>query len=330
MSTLITGISDFIGFHLSRKLLAKGEHVIGVDSQTSHSLSAPQVELNNRRLSELQTSANANHLSLVNADLLQAESIQSVIASHQPTTVIHLVDHTNNSGSAQHIISSTINLLEACRANDIKHCIINSSQAVYFPHQHSNMSVHELTEHPHNLKAAIARSCELIAHSYSQQHQLPCTIVRLFDVYGKGAGSDNLITQLHQKILDGESIDIRSFVGHQFDFTYVDDICKTLLRLLEHPAKPNPDWKLDEEYLDSSYAPWRVYNSGTGLGTDIHSLIATLENVMAQKADISPLPTSSDGQASFKHIADNTELLRDTGYQPRTTLLDGLKQMMSD
>lgn len=327
MSTLITGVSGFIGFNLCRKLLAKGESLVGLHSPKDFRESPEQEKIANQRIDKLQSSANANHIAILPNDLQGAESIQQVMVEHRPTTVIHLPNIENSPTESQQAIAATINVLEACRLNEVRHCIMNSSHAVYFPHQHSNMSVRELTEHPRNLKAATARACELLTHSYSQQYQLPCTIVRLFNVYGPQADSINFVTQLWDKIQRGQRIDINDYLGHEFDFTYIEDVCNTFVRLLEHPAKPNPDWILDEEYLDSSDAPWRIYNSGTGTGTNILALIATLEEILGKKAILDTYDNARTA-VQFKQIADNTELLRDTGFQPRTSLYSGLKSML--
>ena len=321
MSTVITGISGFVGFHLSKRLLARGEQVIGIQCETNLQSNAKA------RVDELKHSANANHLTLIEADLSELTPVNDIMSAHQPVTVIHLSQYQNNVATAQKSVSHTMNLLEACRLNQVQHCILNSSHAVYFPHQHSAMSVHELTEHPRNLQGATARANELFAHSMSLEHQLPCTIVRLFNTYGEGADDDSLVQMLWNKVQAENEIDITPYLGHEFDFTYIDDVCNCLIRLLEHPAKPDPDWELDEDHLNSSDAPWRIYNIGTGNGTDILGLIELLEVILGKKAKLTQSDKVAATQSNYKQIADTTELLQETAYQPRTSLKEGLQRI---
>ncbi|UAA37660.1 NAD-dependent epimerase/dehydratase family protein [Paraneptunicella aestuarii] len=330
MSTVITDISSLVGFHLCKRLLAKGENVIGVYSGENASGSeSNRSNKSSYRINALRNSANAHHLQLHELDLLQTSPIEAVLAQHQPATVIHLSEFSNSIHNAQQVLCKTMNVLHACHQNQIQHCILNSSSDVYLPHLHNSMSVHELAEHPHSIVGATARSNELFAHSISHTHQLPCTIVRLFEVYGEEADSSNLVQRFWDLIQRGEDVNISTYLGVEFDFTYVDDVCNTLLRLMEHPAKPDPEWLPDDEHLNSSDAPWRIYNSGTGVGTDVLGLVELLEVVLEKKASIK---ASSEVQTvkteiPFKQLADNTELLQETGYQPRTTLREGLANM---
>lgn len=330
MSTVITDISSLIGFHLCKRLLAKGENVIGIFPNEN----APDINSNSSnkrtyRINELRNSANAHHLQLHELDLLQTAPVQEVFTEHQPSTVIHLSEFQSNIQAAQHTLCKTMNVLQACHQSQVQHCILNSSSDVYLPHQHNSMSVHELTEHPQSIVGATARSNELFAHSMSHTHQLPCTVVRLFEIYGEDADNSNLVQRFWDLIEQGEDVNITPYLGIEFDFTYVDDICNTLLRLMEHPAKPDPEWLPDDEHLNSSDAPWRIYNSGTGVGTDVLGLVELLEVVLEKKANIkaSSKEQTMRTEIQFKQLADNTELLQETGYQPRTSLKEGLANM---
>lgn len=315
MSTLITNVSRFLGSHLCHRLLAKGENVIGLYDTDA-------------RLSTLQHAANAHHLTLIKVDLNNLHEVQNILAQYQPDTVFHFSRFCHDPLACPDVLSQTTHILEACRQAAVKHCILNSSHAVYLPHQYSAMASNELTEHPQNLKAATARACEMLAHGYSAQHRLPCTLVRLFEVYGKGAHKDDITMQLLEKVKQNDAIDVSSYCQDKMDFTYVDDVCNALLRLREHPAKPNPHWNVEEECIDSSHAPWRIYNIGTGAGTDVATLAQTIADIYGTKAHI--IADQLQADATYKQVADVSELVRETGYQPRTTLRDGLKQMLID
>ncbi|MCY7295575.1 NAD-dependent epimerase/dehydratase family protein [Alteromonas sp. a30] len=313
MSTLITDISSFVGFNLCRKLLSKGENVIGLYA-------------NPARIETLTNSANAHHLTLINVALNDEQNLQQIVHEYRPSTLFHFSDFGRVSAQAASALSHLMTVLEACKNSSVTHCLLNSSNAVYLPHQYSTMASNELSEHPQNLAAATARSCELLSHAYSFQYALPCTVVRFFEVYGNAADEDNLVHSLWQKVAQHQSIDLNDYPIDLLDFTYIDDVCNALLRLQEHPAKPNPDWQLDEDFMDSSTAPWRIYNIGTGVGTPVLSLLEMIAEVQGQPLHFTTQQTAT---APFRRIADVKPLLRETGYQPRTSLYAGLRQMLA-
>lgn len=314
MSTLITNVCHFLGAHLCHRLLSKGESVIGLYHTDA-------------QLSTFEHAANAHHLTLIKVDLNNIAQVSEAFAKTQPSTVFHFNHFDSSPAHCASALAQTTNVLEASQQTGVKHCLLNSSHAVYLPHQYSAMSVSELTEHPQSLQGATARACEMLAHSYSQEHKLPCTLVRLFEVYGNGADANSLVMQLLEKIKQNDAIDVSSYCQDEMDFTYVDDVCNALLRLQEHPAKANPFWASEGEPVDSSSAPWRLYNIGTGIGTDVSALVQTLAEVCGEKAHV--IADQLHSETKQKQIADVNELVRETAYQPRTLLKDGLKQMLT-
>lgn len=322
MRVLVTGVSGYIAYHVCKQLLARGDQVIGVDSERN----IKQSTRNKERIQWLLGCANANHFTLVTADLVETHYLNEVLGDSQADAVIHIQDFRDNIKNAKSLFSGLINLLELSKEIGIKHFIYTSSSQVYYPHSKVAMSANELTDHPRNLMASVAKSCELLTHSYSQQYNLPCTGLRLFEVYGPNHDSDNFLQQLLTRIIDDEPMNLTGLSAKSLDFTYIDDVTNCIIRVLEHVAKPALKWSLSQRHLDSSESPWRIFNVGTGVATNIKTVAEMAEKLLDKKAQIVFSKESNEGELV---VSNNEPILKELGFKPRTKLETGLATMVN-
>jgi len=219
-----------------------------------------------------------------------------------------------------------INVLEGCRQHHIKHLVYASSSSVYGANETVPFSVHDNVDHPVSLYAASKKANELMAHSYSHLYGLPTTGLRFFTVYGPWGRPDMAPILFTRAILAGEAIQIFNHGNMQRDFTYIDDIVEGVLRVLDQPARANPDWSGKHPDPASSKAPWRIYNIGNASPAELMVFIQAIEAALGMKARKNFMPmqpgdvpvTSADVQA----------LMDDVGFRPDTPLNKGVQRFV--
>jgi UDP-glucuronate 4-epimerase len=183
-------------------------------------------------------------------------------------------------------------------------------------------SVHHNVDHPLSLYAASKKSNELMAHTYSHLYNLPTTGLRFFTVYGPWGRPDMALFKFTKAILAGEKIPVFNYGKHRRDFTYIDDIVEGVIRVLDQPARPKPNWSGAEPDAGSSMAPWSVYNIGNNRPVELMDYIAALEMALGKKAEIEMLPLQpGDLPETWANIDD---LLEHFNYQPRVSFEQGL------
>lgn len=320
---LVTGASGFIGYHLCKKLLAEGRHVVGLDNMNDYY----DIRLKQARLAQLEENPN---FTFVKADLANRAAIEEIFAKYDFEVVVNLAAQAGVRYSLTHPhvymesnITGFLHILEGCRhAKNLKHLVYASSSSVYGANTTMPFSVHHNVDHPVSLYAASKKSNELMAHSYSHLYGLPTTGLRFFTVYGPWGRPDMALFLFTKAILEGKPIQVFNHGKMQRDFTYVQDIVEGVARVMDNPAAPNANWSGDAPDSATSKAPYRIYNIGNNQPVELMTMIETLEDALGKKAEKEMLPMQDgDVPATF---ADVDALVADVGFAPNTPLKEGI------
>ncbi len=324
---LITGTAGFIGSALALRLLERGDTIIGIDNHNDYYDPA----LKEARLSRHAHHQNYTHLRI---DLADREAIKACFETHRPQRVVNLAAQAGVRYSIENplaYIDSNIlgfaQILEGCRHNGIEHLVYASSSSVYGANTTMPFSVHHNVDHPLSLYAASKKSNELMAHTYSHLYNLPTTGLRFFTVYGPWGRPDMALFKFTKAILAGEKIPVFNYGKHRRDFTYIDDIVEGVIRVLDQPAKPNPNWSGAEPDSGTSLAPWRVYNIGNNSPVELMDYIAALEKGLGKKADMDMLPLQPGDVPDT--YADVTDLVEQIHYKPATPVDQGIANFVA-
>lgn len=322
---LVTGSAGFIGAHLSRRLLAEGFQVIGLDNINDYY----DPQLKEDRLAELTN----DKFTFVKTDLEDLETINETFKNHKPEIVINLAAQAGVRYSLKNphaYINSNVvgftNILEACRHNKVEHLIYASSSSVYGANESKPFSTSDNIDHPLSLYAATKKSNELFAHTYSHLYGLPTTGLRFFTVYGPWGRPDMALFLFTKAIVNNEPIDVFNHGDMMRDFTYVDDIVESITRLTKRPAQPNPEWSGTNPDPGSSYAPYKVYNIGNNSPVRLMDFIEAIENKLGRTAKKNFLPLQAgDVPETYANVED---LFRDIDFQPKTTIQEGVNKFI--
>lgn len=326
MKILVTGAAGFIGSALSKRLLERGDEVVGIDNLNDYY----DVNLKLARLARLQDFGRFKFIKLEIAD---RASVEALFGNEQPQRVMHLAAQAGVRYSLTHPhayidanIVGFMNILEGCRHNRVEHLAYASSSSVYGANTSMPFSVHDNVDHPVSLYAASKKANELMAHTYSHLYQLPTTGLRFFTVYGPWGRPDMSLFMFTRNILEGKPIDVFNYGNHQRDFTYIDDIVEGVIRVIDKPAQGNLDWSGDKPDPGTSLAPYRVYNIGNNNPVHLLTFIETLEKCLGLEAIKNFLPLQLGDVPNT--YADVTDLVADLGYKPSTSLQFGISQFV--
>jgi UDP-glucuronate 4-epimerase len=326
MTYLITGAAGFIGFYLSKRLLAQGKSVVGIDNLSDYY----DVNLKKTRLRELEGDPGFAFYKL---DLTDRGGVENLFSENKFDYVVNLAAQagvryslTNPHAYIDSNIVGFLNILEGCRHNDIKHLVFASSSSVYGANTKMPFSVHHNVDHPVSLYAATKKSNELMAHTYSSLYKLPCTGIRFFTVYGPLGRPDMALFLFTRAILENKPIDVYNHGKMKRDFTYIDDIVESVVRLIDKVPEPNPAWSGDDPDSATSYAPYRLYNIGNNNPVELMKFIGVLEDCLGKKAKKNLLPMQpGDVPETF---ADVTDLAEDVGFKPATPIEEGIRKFV--
>ena len=322
MKVLVTGAAGFIGMHVAQRLLARGDSVVGVDILNDYYNPA-------LKLARLDVLKPLSGFRFVKADIAERMTMEDLFAAEKFDAVINLAAQAgvryslkNPHAYVQSNLVGFANLLEGCRHNGVRHFVFASSSSVYGANTHMPFSVHDNVDHPVSLYAASKKANELMAHSYSHLYGLPVTGLRYFTVYGPWGRPDMSPWLFTSAILEGRPIDVFNHGQIMRDFTYIDDIADGTVKVLDRIPQPNPAF--DHEHPDpaQSHAPYRVYNIGNHTPVKLMDFIATIEGALGREAQKNFLPMQAgDVVATYADVAD---LIRDTGFEPKTPLAEGI------
>lgn len=322
MKILVTGAAGFIGFHVSRHLLDRGDEVVGIDNLNSYY----DPSLKTSRLDILQDHDKFRFIKLDLADrdgmeeLFQVEKFQRVVNLAAQAGVRYSLE--NPHAYVDSNIVGFLHILEGCRKEHVEHLVYASSSSVYGANETMPFSVHDNVDHPLSLYAASKKSNELMAHVYSHLYAVPATGLRFFTVYGPWGRPDMALFLFTKAILEGKPIKVFNYGKHRRDFTYIDDIVEGVIRTLDHVAVTNPDWSGLKPDPGSSRAPWRVCNIGNNKPVELMDYIAALEQALGRTAEKEFLPLQPGDVPDT--YADVTQLVADVNYRPDTPVEEGI------
>ena len=315
---LVTGAAGFIGFHVARRLLAEGRGVVGLDNLNDYYDPA----LKRARLDELRREQG---FTFEQIDLADRPSVERLFAKHRFPSVVHLaaqpgvrysIDHPHAYVDAN--LAGFVTVLEGCRHHGCGHLVYASSSSVYGANAKMPFSVEDKTDHPISLYAATKKANELIAHSYSHLYRLPVTGLRFFTIYGPWGRPDMAVYLFTKAIVEGTPIRLFNHGRMRRDFTYIEDVTRAVLRLVDQAPRDGGQ---------GAGAPAKIYNVGNNNPEELTHVVAVLERELGRAAVKEMLPMQpGDVTETF---ADVTELMRDTGFRPQTSIEEGLRDFVA-
>ena len=314
---LVTGAAGFIGFHVARRLLAEGRAVVGLDNINDYYDPA----LKQARLEILR---GTHGFAFEQIDLADRAAMGRLFSRHRFARVVHLAAQAgvrysieNPHAYADANLEGFVNVLEGCRRHGCGHLVYASSSSVYGANTKQPFSVSDMTDRPISLYAATKKANELMAHSYSHLYRLPVTGLRFFTIYGPWGRPDMAVFLFTKAIVEGSPIRLFNHGKMRRDFTFVDDVTQAVIRLIDQPAQAGGD----------GAAPAKVYNVGNNHPEELTHVVSVLERELGRTAVTEMLPMQpGDVTETF---ADVTELMRDTGFRPQTSIEDGLSRFVA-
>ncbi|MDH5571209.1 MAG: NAD-dependent epimerase [Gammaproteobacteria bacterium] len=326
MKVLVTGAAGFIGMHLSKRLLDRGDDVVGIDNLNDYY----DVQLKHDRLKQLEDYKN---FTFIKMDMADRDAMDKLFRAHHFNRVMNLAAQAGVRYSLQNphaYVDSNlvgfVNILEGCRHTNVEHLVYASSSSVYGANTHMPFSVHDNVDHPVSLYAATKKSGELMAHTYSHLYGMPTTGLRFFTVYGPWGRPDMSPSLFAGAILRGEPINVFNEGKMQRDFTYIDDIVEGVVRVIDKVAEPAADFDTSMPDPATSYAPYRVYNIGNNEPVQLMEFIETIENAVGKKA-VKNMMGMQDGDVVATYA--NIDSLYDAvGFKPETLLKDGIQKFV--
>jgi UDP-glucuronate 4-epimerase len=323
---LVTGAAGFIGFHLTKRLLDRGDQVVGLDNLNDYY----DVQLKRDRLAQLE---GRDGFTFHKMNLEDRTALNRLFESQHFDRVVNLAAQAgvrysleNPHAYVESNLVGFVNILEGCRHHDVEHLVYASSSSVYGSNTRMPFSVHDNVDHPVSLYAATKKANELMAHTYSHLYQLPTTGLRFFTVYGPWGRPDMALYIFTKAILEGRPIDVFNHGKMRRDFTFVDDIVEGVIRVTDQVARPNPNWSGETPDPGTSKAPYRIYNIGNNQPVELAHFIATIEKCLGQEAKKNLLPMQpGDVPATY---ADVEDLMNDVGFQPATSIEQGVERFV--
>jgi UDP-glucuronate 4-epimerase len=331
MKILVTGNAGFIGFHVAKRLIERGDDVVGFDIVNNYYDPA----IKEARLKILQEAGDERPggYQFIRSNLADRAAVESCFAAHSFDRVIHLAAQAgvrysleNPHSYVESNLVAFTNILEGCRHAQTPHLTYASSSSVYGANTKMPFSEHDGVNHPLQFYAATKRANELMAHSYSHLYKMPTTGLRFFTVYGPWGRPDMALFKFTKNILEGKPIPVFNNGEHTRDFTYVDDIVEGVLRASDDIAKINSTWDSSAPDPASSKAPFRIFNIGNSHPVRLTYYIEALERALNKRAIKEMLPLQpGDVPDSF---SDTTQLADAVGYRPSTPVEEGVAKFV--
>ena len=325
MKIIVTGASGFIGFHLCKKLLQKDCQIVGIDNFNSYY----DPLLKEERLKRLQKFSSHSKLKVFREDISNLDVMERIFSDFKPEVVVNLAAQAgvrysieNPSAYIQTNLVGFTNILECCRRQDVNHLVYASSSSVYGGNTNMPFSEKQPVDHPVSLYAATKKSNELMAHSYSHLDNLPATGLRFFTVYGPWGRPDMALFLFTKSILEGKPIQVFNHGKMIRDFTYVDDIAESLLRIVFKPATSDDSFDTNKPNPSTSWAPHRIFNIGNSNPTKLIDYIQAIEKCLGVEAKKEFLPLQMGDVPSTS--SNCSELESWIGFKPQTSVYDGV------
>ncbi|MDB4584166.1 NAD-dependent epimerase [Draconibacterium sp.] len=369
MKILVTGTAGFIGYHLAKKLLERGDTVVGIDNINDYY----DVELKYARLKETGISKDAEQwhkpvqstkykkYSFIRMNLEDRVELNKLFELEKFDTVCNLAAQAGVRYSLQNphaYINSNVvgfmNILEACRDNNIQHLVYASSSSVYGHSPKMPLSIDDRVDHPISLYAATKKSNELMAHTYSHLFQIPTTGLRFFTVYGPWGRPDMAPILFANAITNSQPIKVFNNGNLERDFTYVSDIVEGVIRVIDNPpnnknntlfsppqggdasVRTGAGWQrgydiptnrsIENGVVEQNIPPYAIHNIGNGNPVKLMDFIKTLENAIGKPAEKQMMPMQPGDV--YKTFADVSALKEQFGYAPETSLKEGITEFV--
>jgi len=326
MRVLVTGAAGFIGFHVAKRLLDRGDEVVGIDNLNGYYDPA----LKRARLAQLE---GRDGFSFIQRDVADREGMERLFGDNRFERVVHLAAQAgvrysldNPHAYVDSNIVGFVNVLEGCRHGGVQHLVYASSSSVYGANESVPFSVGDTVDHPISLYAASKKANELMAHAYSHLFALPTTGLRFFTVYGPWGRPDMAYYKFTRDILAGQPIEIFNNGQHLRDFTYIDDIVEGVVRTLDHTATASDSWDAKSPDPGSSAAPYRIYNIGNNQPVSLLDFVASIEKAVGRKAEKIMLPRQAgDMETTYANI---DSLQQAIGFRPDTPIDQGMARFV--
>lgn len=342
MKILVTGTAGFIGHSLAKKLLERGDEVVGIDNINDYY----DVNLKYDRLEDTGISRNAvdynkpvqssifPNYTFIKLALEDKENLTALFTEKSFDAVCNLAAQAgvrysieNPDAYIQSNIVGFMNILESCRHNNVKNLCYASSSSVYGLNKSQPFKTSDHTDHPVSLYAATKKANEMMAHTYSHLYGIQTTGLRFFTVYGPWGRPDMAPMLFASAITERRPIKVFNYGDMSRDFTYIDDIVDGIINVIDNPARPNDDWDPHEPNPNSSSASYRIYNIGNNQPVSLMEFIGTIEKALEIEAEKIMLPMQDgDVQSTF---ADVDELINNFSYKPDTKLEDGISEFIT-
>lgn len=328
MKVLVTGAAGFIGFHVAKKLLERGDDVVGFDNVNDYY----DPTLKEARLQILTETAKNTQRSFIfiRANLADKCIVDQCFQDHHFDRVIHLAAQAGVRYSLENPLSYVesnligfTNIIEACRHSKTAHLTYASTSSVYGANTTMPFSEKHGVNHPVQFYAATKRANELIAHSYSHLFQLPTTGLRFFTVYGPWGRPDMAPFKFTKNIIEGKAIQVFNHGNHSRDFTFISDIVEGIIRSSDQIAQPNQNWDSNHPDPSTSNAPFRIFNIGNSNPVKLIDFISAIEKSTGKKAIMELLPLQQGDVPDT--LADSSALEQSVGYKPSVSIEEGVK-----
>ncbi len=341
MKILVTGTAGFIGYTLAKRLLERGDEIIGLDNINDYY----DVNLKYGRLKELgiekenitegsfaASTCYSKH-KFIKLDLSDREGMEKLFREEPFDAVCHLAAQAgvrysieNPHAYIESNVNGFLNILEGCRHNNIKNLSYASSSSVYGLNKSQPFKTSDHTDHPVSLYAATKKSNEMMAHTYAHLYNIQATGLRFFTVYGPWGRPDMAPMLFVDAILNDRPIKVFNHGNMSRDFTYVDDIVDGIIKVIDNPAVADTNWDAKNPTPESSTAPYKIYNIGNNAPVSLMEFIETIEKALNKVAEKNMMPMQDGDVVST--FADVGRLINDFGYKPDTLLKEGTEKFV--
>ena len=323
MTILVTGAAGFIGFHVSRALMARGERVIGIDNLNDYY----EPTLKQARLAELREKHD-NLFDFIEVDFGDEAALSAAMADIQFDRIVHLgaqagvrYSLVNPHAYVRSNLAGQVNMLELARHRGVKHFVYASSSSVYGGNDQLPFRVEDRVDRPISLYAATKKSCELMSESYAHLFRVPMTGLRFFTVYGPWGRPDMAMWIFVKAMMEDRPIQLFNGGDMRRDFTYIDDIVAGIVACLDRP--PADD---GADKPGGSRGPHAIYNIGNHRSEELTRLVDLLEQATGKKAIVDHQPMQP-GDVTETY-ADISAIQRDLGFEPKTTIDEGVPRFV--
>jgi UDP-glucuronate 4-epimerase len=327
LKVLVTGAAGFIGLHVTKLLLARGDSVVGLDNLNDYY----DPQLKRDRLAQLESDAGFRFTRL---DVADRAGVESLFAAEHFDKVVHLAAQAgvryslvNPHAYVESNVVGFTHILEGCRHHGVRHLVYASSSSVYGGNTRMPFSEHDNVDHPVSLYAATKKANELMAHTYSHLYGLPTTGLRFFTVYGPWGRPDMALFLFTKAMLEDRPIDVFNHGRMVRDFTYIDDIARGVVLTLDRDAAPDAGYDAASPDPARSSAPYRLFNIGNSSPVPLMDFIEAIESALGRTARKNFLPLQEGDVPATS--ADVAELEQWVDFRPRTAVRDGVARFVA-